>query len=77
VTEVFEEFRYVDHFERDGGAALIFEAKVVDRELQGLDLLAYDDEGLVKELTVMIRPLSGLLALGEEMRKRLGSESTA
>ena len=35
------------------------------------DLLAYDGEGLVKELTVMVRPLSGILALAEEMRKRL------
>jgi hypothetical protein len=71
VAQVFEDFRYVDHFEREGGAALFFKARVGDREVDGLDLLAYDDEGLVKELTVMVRPLSGILALAEEMRKRL------
>ena len=71
VAQVFEDFHYVDHFEREGGAALFFKARVGDREVDGLDLLAYDDEGLVKELTVMIRPLSGILALAEEMRKRL------
>jgi hypothetical protein len=73
VTRVFEDFRYVDHFERDGGAALIFKARVGDRELDGLDLIAYDEEGLVKELTVMIRPLSGILALAEAMRAQLES----
>jgi hypothetical protein len=71
VAQVFEGFRYVDHFERERDAALVFKARVGDRELDGLDLLVYDDEGLVKELTVMVRPLSGILALAEEMRKRL------
>ena len=73
VTRVFEDFRYVDHFERDCGAALIFKARVGDRELDGLDLIAYDEEGLVKELTVMVRPLSGILALAEAMRAQLES----
>jgi hypothetical protein len=73
VTRVFEDFRYVDHFEHDGGAALIFKARVGDRELDGLDLIAYDEEGLVKELTVMVRPLSGILALAEAMRAQLES----
>jgi hypothetical protein len=73
VAQVFEDFRYVDHFEHDGGAALIFKARVGDRELDGLDLIAYDEEGLVKELTVMIRPLSGILALAEAMRAQLES----
>ena len=73
VTRVFEDFRYVDHLERDGGAALIFKARVGDRELDGLDLISYDEEGLVKELTVMVRPLSGILALAEAMRAQLES----
>jgi hypothetical protein len=73
VTQVFEDFRYVDHFEREDGAALIFKARVGDRELDGLDLLVYDEDGLVKELTVMVRPLSGVLALAEAMQKRLGT----
>jgi hypothetical protein len=71
VSEVFEDFRYVEQFDRDRHAALVFKARVGDRELDGLDLLVFDDEGRVKELTVMVRPLSGILALAEEMRKRL------
>jgi hypothetical protein len=66
---VFEDFRYTDRFESGDAAALIFEARVGDRELQGLDLLRFDGEGLVRELTVMVRPMSGLVALGEAMAR--------
>jgi hypothetical protein len=66
---VFEDFRYIDRFESGDSAALIFEARVGDRELQGLDLLRFDGEGLVRELTVMVRPMSGLVALGEAMAR--------
>src|SRR5215211_2945603 len=46
VTEVFGEFEYVQRLEAgDGSIALIFRAKVGDRELDGLDLLRIDDEG--------------------------------
>ncbi len=68
---MFEDFRYVQQFERDDSAALIFEARVGDKEVQGLDLLRFDDEGLVTELTVMVRPLSAALALADAMRAKL------
>ena len=67
---VFEDFRYTDRFESGDSAALIFEARVGDRELQGLDLLRFDAEGRVCELTVMVRPMSGLTALGEAMARQ-------
>jgi hypothetical protein len=71
VTEVFEDFSYLQEFEREGGAALIFRARVGDKQLQGLDLIEYDDEGKVSKLTVMVRPMSGMLALAEAMRAKL------
>ena len=45
---------------------LEFVARVGDREVQGIDLLRTAD-GLVTELTVMIRPLSGLNAVVARM----------
>jgi hypothetical protein len=66
---VFENFRYTDRFESGDAAALIFEARVGDREVQGLDLLRFDGDGRVRELTVMVRPMSGLNALGEAMAR--------
>ncbi len=71
LLEVFEDFRYTDEFEADGKAALIFEARVGDRELQGLDLFRLDADGKIAELTVMVRPASGLMALGEAVGARL------
>jgi SnoaL-like domain len=67
---VFEDFRYTDQVEDGDVAALIFTARVGERELDGLDLLRFDDEGKVAELTVMVRPMSGLAALAEGMGRQ-------
>lgn len=42
---------------------LCFTSRVGNRELEGVDLLRYDDEGRVSELVVMMRPVSGLIAV--------------
>ncbi|MGH2953288.1 MAG: nuclear transport factor 2 family protein [Solirubrobacterales bacterium] len=71
VSNVFEDFRYLEGLEGEEGEVLHFEARVGDRELDGIDLLRFDDAGLVRDLTVMIRPLSGLTALVEAMGREL------
>jgi hypothetical protein len=73
LLEVFEDFRYTDEFETDGKAALIFRARVGERELDGLDLFRFDSEGRIEELTVMVRPASGLMALAEAVGARLAA----
>ena len=73
VFTVFEDFRYIDEAIAPGREVLTFEALVGDRSLQGVDLIRLDDSGLVGELTVMVRPMSGLLALAEAMRERLAA----
>lgn len=71
VATVFENFRYTNEW-RDGATTILFfEANVGDRDLQGIDILEEDESGLVERFTVMIRPLSGLLAVAETMRSRL------
>jgi hypothetical protein len=73
VFETFEDFHYTDELEgSDGTHALIFEARVGDKSVQGLDLLRTDDSGEIKNLTVMVRPLSGLVALAEAMAPKVG-----
>ena len=75
VAQVFQDFHYV----RDIGApdasdhALVFEASVNGRNVDGCDFLHVADDGLIDELVVMVRPLSGALALAEAMRERLGA----
>ena len=50
----------------------MFRAAVNGREVDGIDLIHENADGLIDDFTVMIRPLSGLTALAEEMRRRLG-----
>jgi hypothetical protein len=71
VLEVFEDFRYTDELENGDTLALVFEARVGDKAVQGLDLLRLDDEGQIVQFTVMVRPASALVALGEAMAPRV------
>jgi hypothetical protein len=50
---------------------LCFASRVGDREIEGVDLLRYDEQGLVAELVVMMRPASGLAAMRDAMAARL------
>jgi hypothetical protein len=73
VFEIFEDFRYTGELEGGGWHALRFAARVGDREVEGIDLLREGDDGLVAELTVLVRPLSAALALRDAMGARLTS----
>lgn len=74
LSEVFKDFHYTDQLEAaDGTRALIFRARVGDRDVQGLDLLRFDASGRIRELTVMVRPRSGLEALLQEVGPRLAA----
>jgi hypothetical protein len=72
VVQIFEDFRYTDQVEDGSTAILIFEARVGDRQLNGVDILRFDDDGKIRELMVMIRPLSALNAVVEGMAEKLG-----
>jgi hypothetical protein len=74
-VQVFENFRYTAELKEGDREMLLFEARVGDRELQGIDLLRLGDDGLVAELIVMVRPMSGMLALAEGMRERLAASA--
>ena len=73
VSTVFEDFAYHRELATADGlnAVLEFSARVGDRELKGIDMIRFDDDGRIVEFEVMIRPMSGLQALGAEMGKRL------
>jgi hypothetical protein len=69
--DVFQDFRYTGQVVDGSHQVLVFEARVGDRKVQGVDILRLDGEGLVAELTVMLRPMSGMTAMAEAMRQRL------
>jgi hypothetical protein len=75
VAEVFEDFSYT----REIGAAdardhaLVFTARVGDRQIEGCDFLHVDENGLIDEFVVMVRPLSGAHALADAMSAQLAA----
>jgi hypothetical protein len=71
VAETFEDFRYTDELDADGAQALIFRARIGDREIEGLDLLRLDDDGLIADFTVMLRPISGLIPFAQAMGEKV------
>ena len=71
VVRVFEDFRYVEQVESGDAAVLMFEAMVGDREVQGVDILRFDGDGRIREMVVMVRPMSGVHALAEAMQAQL------
>jgi len=70
VSQTFEEFRYTDELSVDGAHALIFRASVAGKELEGIDLLRFDEHGLIADFTVMLRPLSGLIPFAQAMGEK-------
>jgi hypothetical protein len=73
VMGVFENFRYHRQLFSDDGLNVVleFSAEVKGKQLKGIDLIRFDEAGRICEFEVMVRPMSGLAALGEEMGKRV------
>ncbi|MGH8375035.1 MAG: nuclear transport factor 2 family protein, partial [Pseudomonas sp.] len=68
VMNVFEDFAYHRELATADGLNVIleFSAKVGEKELKGIDMIRFNEQGKIVEFEVMVRPLSGLQALGEE-----------
>ena len=70
--QAFEDFRYHRTFYAgDHSVVLEFSAKVGGKELKGIDMIRFDADGRMTEFEVMVRPASGLQALGAEMMRRM------
>src|SRR4051794_8463171 len=76
VFRVFDEWRCVREIgNSDGGDhALVFQARIGDRQVEGCDFLHVDDQGSIDEFYVMVRPLSGALTLAEAMKAQLAAD---
>lgn len=74
----FEDFRYVNEFAApDGSHVLHFRTRVGDRDVEGIDMLHFDDDGLIDEFTVMVRPLSAMTALRDAVGAGLAAIADA
>ncbi|MFG2709874.1 nuclear transport factor 2 family protein [Streptomyces goshikiensis] len=87
LLRVFEDIRYIGQYDgaaetsADGAVApsavLPFRATVDGKQIHGIDLLHFDDEGRIKEFTVMVRPQSAVHALGEAVLTGLMADGLA
>jgi limonene-1,2-epoxide hydrolase len=75
VMAVFEDFHYVREIGADDSRdhALVFEARVGDKQVEGCDFVQLDEDGAISSFTVMVRPMSGAVALAEAMKAQLSS----
>lgn len=74
VITIFENFAYHRQFAGADGLNVVleFSAEVQGKQLKGIDMIRFDEQGLIVEFEVMIRPFNALEILGREMGARLG-----
>jgi SnoaL-like domain len=71
LLDTFEDPVYTDAFEADGKRALVFQAKLADLEAEGVQILRFDRDDLVADITVLLRPMRVAIALTEALGPRL------
>jgi hypothetical protein len=73
VNTVFQDFKYHRSFASEDGHSIVleFSAEVSGKALKGIDMLRFDEQGLIEEFEVMVRPMSGLQALAAAMAAKL------
>lgn len=74
VITIFQNFTYHRQFASDDGLNVVleFSAEVDGKQLKGIDMIRFDESGLIVEFEVMVRPFNALQALGAAMGARLG-----
>jgi len=74
-ASVFSDFAYHREAATADGLSVVleFSAKVADKSVKGIDFIRFDEEGRIVDFEVMMRPLSGVQAMAEEMGQRLGA----
>ena len=71
VLAEFEDLRYTDQGEAGQVHFLAFRARVRGREIETVDLIRVNHDGLIAEFTVVIRPMAGLAAVGAALGPHL------
>lgn len=74
VITIFEDFSYHRQLASADGLSVVleFSARVDGKQIKGIDLIRFDEAGLIVDFEVMVRPLNGLQELGARMGAKLG-----
>lgn len=65
------ELTYHDTWQRENDAVLRFTTVIDGKQIEGIDLITWDDEGVIVSFTVMVRPIRGLEAVIAAMAEQL------
>lgn len=71
VLDIFEDFEYHRQWVDGNNMALEFSARVDDKQIKGIDLIQWDDNGKIIHFEVMLRPMNGLQVMFDKMTERL------
>ena len=71
VNDIFQDFTYHRQWIDDDNMALEFSASVMGKQIKGIDLIRWNEDGKIIHFEVMMRPLNGLQLMLDEMTKRL------
>jgi hypothetical protein len=69
LATVFDNPIITDELEGDGSRAIVFRVEVDGHPIEGVDHLQLDEQGLVKRITVSMRPLPSVQVLAERMEE--------
>jgi len=67
----FGEATYTDTLEAPGTLGLVFRAEIAGLDAEGLQLLRFDTDGRIEDITVMLRPIRAAMALAQAMESVL------
>ncbi|CAL80327.1 conserved hypothetical protein [Bradyrhizobium sp. ORS 278] len=68
-------FKYVGEWRNATGAVLEFENEIDGIKLNGVDIITFDDSGLITHFKVMVRPLKAINLLHRLMGEQLAAMS--
>ncbi len=71
VMGAFEDFRYEGEWIDGSELILEFSARIGEVKLRGIDRISLDDNGKLRHIEVMVRPINGLMALAEKVREHI------
>ncbi len=76
--EVFfnDTFVYVREVHGDGHAMLEFNVEIQGVKVNGVDMISWDQDGLITDFKVMIRPLKGVNVIHQNMGAMLQAPSS-
>jgi hypothetical protein len=64
-------FRYVGEWHRENSSILEFTAEIDGIQINGIDMISCDDDGLITHFKVMVRPLKAVNMLHQKMGEML------